>query len=159
LDENNSEIPIKAVMPGMKIQSYNPTDKKMEIQEVKKLLVHKDKPTILTKIVFTNSNLIYANTSNELNLIELEATQNHPILTNNGIKKILDITLVDKLVYFNSTTKKFEECEILSIVRNNRVVNEVYNIQLNSNNLYLVHGVPASSKCPFVFVKTENVLI
>jgi hypothetical protein len=156
LDENNSEIPIKAVIPGMKIQSYNPTDKKMEIQEVKELVIHTDKPTPLTKIVFTNSNLLYANNSSDLNLVELEVTQNHPVLTNNGIKKISDITTSDKLVYFNSMNRKFEECEILSIVRNNRVVNEVYNIHLNSDNLYLVHGIPASSKCPFVYLKTEN---
>jgi hypothetical protein len=153
LDENNNEIQIKDIIPGMKIQSYNSTTQTMQVEEVKKLLVHSTKPYSLTKIVFTKSNLVYANNSKELlHLFEIEGTQNHPILTTKGIKKIHDISNSDKLLIINSTTNQLEECEILSIVKDNRIVNDVYNIKLNSGNYYLVNGIPASSKCPFVSV-------
>jgi hypothetical protein len=157
LNTENQEIKIKDVKSGMTVRTYNSLAKKMEISEVKQLLEHKDKEYSLTKVVFINSNCLYASNSDELSLLEIQGTDNHPLLTNNGVKKIGELSLSDKLKYYNMSTGLVEECEILNIVKNNKKVNAVYNLKFsNKNSFYLVNGIPASSKCPFVHVKING---
>ncbi|MBM3455995.1 MAG: hypothetical protein FJX80_12770 [Bacteroidetes bacterium] len=157
LNTENQEIKIKDVKSGMTVRTYNSLTKKMEISEVKQLLEHKDKEYPLTKVVFINSNSLYASNSEELSLLEIQGTDNHPVLTNNGVKKIGELSLSDKLKYYNMSTGLVEECEILNIVKNNKTVNTVYNLKFNNkNSFYLVNGIPASPKCPFVHVKING---
>jgi hypothetical protein len=157
LNTENQEIKIKDVKSGMTVRTYNSLAKKMEISEVKQLLEHKDKEYSLTKVVFINSNSLYASNSDELTLLEIQGTDNHPLLTNNGVKKIAELSLSDKLMYYNISTGLVEECEILNIVKNNKTVYAVYNLKFsNKNSFYLANGIPASSKCPFVHVKING---
>ena len=157
LNTENQEIKIKDVKPGMTVRTYNSLTKKMEVSEVKQLLEHKDKEYSLTKVVFINSNSLYASNSGELTLLEIQGTDNHPLLTNKGVKKIGELSLSDKLMYYNISTGLVEECEILNIVKNNKTVNAVYNLKFNNkNSFYLVNGIPASAKCPFVHVKING---
>lgn len=157
LNTENQEIKIKDVNPGMTVRTYNSLTKKMEVSEVKQLLEHKDKEYSLTKVVFINSNSLYASNSGELTLLEIQGTDNHPLLTNKGVKKIGELSLSDKLMYYNISTGLVEECEILNIVKNNKTVNAVYNLKFSNNNsFYLVNGIPASAKCPFVHVKING---
>ena len=157
LNSENQEIKIKDVKHGMTVRTYNSLTKKMEISEVKQLLEHKGKEYSLTKVVFINSNSLYASNSDELTLLEIQGTDNHPLLTNNGVKKIGELSLSDKLKYYNMSTGLVEECEILNIVKNNKTVNAVYNLKFsNKNSFYLVNGIPASAKCPFVHVKING---
>jgi antitoxin component YwqK of YwqJK toxin-antitoxin module len=157
LNTENQEIKIKDVNPGMTVRTYNSLTKKMEVSEVKQLLEHKDKEYSLTKVVFINSNSLYASNSGELTLLEIQGTDNHPLLTNKGVKKIGELSLSDKLMYYNISTGLVEECEILNIVKNNKTVNAVYNLKFNNkNSFYLVNGIPASAKCPFVHVKING---
>jgi hypothetical protein len=157
LNTENQEIKIKDVKSGMTVRTFNSLTKKMEVAEVKQLLEHKDKEYLLTKVVFINSNSLYASNSEELSLLEIQGTDNHPLLTNNGVKKIGELSLSDKLKYYNMSTGLVEECEILNIVKNNKTVNTVYNLKFNNkNSFYLVNGIPASGKCPFVHVKING---
>jgi antitoxin component YwqK of YwqJK toxin-antitoxin module len=157
LNTENQEIKIKDVKPGMTVRTYNSLTKKMEVSVVKQLLEHKDKEYSLTKVVFINSNSLYASNSGELTLLEIQGTDNHPLLTNKGVKKIGELSLSDKLMYYNISTGLVEECEILNIVKNNKTVNAVYNLKFSNNNsFYLVNGIPASAKCPFVHVKING---
>jgi hypothetical protein len=157
LNSENKEINIIDIKPGMAIRTYNNNTKKMEISEVKELLEHKGKEYSLTKVVFINSNSLYASNSDELTLLEIQGTEKHPLLTNNGVKKIAELSLSDKLMYYNISTGLVEECEILNIVKNNKTVYAVYNLKFsNKNSFYLANGIPASSKCPFVHVKING---
>lgn len=156
IETQNGGILIKDIKQGMEILSFNPKTKQTEIATVKELQIHTDTMYQLTKITFINNNLLYASTNNDIILFEIEATENHPILTTTGLKEISEINETDTLLYYSDFHQELQECTILNISRNNQTVNEVYNIILENGNLYIANGLIASPKCPFVYVKNNG---
>ena len=157
--DKGQSIKISEVKKGQRLISYNQWSRKIEFATVDTLLVHSAKEYSLTKITFINTDFIVAGINNGIFLQEVEATENHPIMTNNGYERIGDLKKGDTIQYYSSLDDKINEGILVSVERNFRKVNEVYNIKFNNGNSYILNSVIASPKCPFVSIKTENSLV
>ena len=151
---DNSTLSIKDIKKGMQILSYNANTKKTEFAIVKELEVHNNQQYSLTRITFINSAALYTSSNNDIELLQIEGTENHPILTTNGYKPLGNITENDKILYFFDN--EIIECSILQIENNYKTVNEVFNIKLENGNSYIINNTIASPKCPFVYVKQNG---
>jgi hypothetical protein len=67
-------------------------------------------------------------------------TKNHPILTNNGVKKAENIQLQDFLIVQNELIGSFNESKIISIKKLKVKDIHVYNL-ITENPFYLVENV------------------
>ena len=155
--QNGSTIQIRDLKKGTQILSYNPQTKKTEFAKVEKLIIHNDTTYNLTRITFTNSQTLYASLNDEIELLQIEGTENHPILTTDGYRTLGNITENDKILYYSEFNNKIIECSILQVEKNYRTVNEVYNIKLENGNPYIINNIIASPKCPFVYVKQNGI--
>ena len=110
-------IEIQNVKKGMKILSYNSQTQQVEFEKVEKLIIHNDTTYNLTRITFINSQTLYVSLNNDIELLQIEGTANHPILTTNGYKPLGDITENDKILYHSEFDNKIIECSVLQVER------------------------------------------
>ena len=154
---DGNTISIKDIKKGMQILSYNPRTQKTEFATVKELITHNNQQYHLTRITFMNSQTLYASLNNDIELLQIEGTYNHPILTTNGYKSLGNITENDKILYHSEFDNKIIECSVLQIEKNYKTVNEVYNIKLENGNSYIINNIIASPKCPYVYIKQNDI--
>jgi hypothetical protein len=154
--EGQKQIPIQNVRKGMKLLSVDPKTKLTEFSSVAELIEHNGGTYWLTRITFVNNDQLLASTDNGIYLQQIEATNNHPLLTNKGYKPVGLLNENDTILYYSSLENKVKECIIVSVEKNIRSVDKVYNIKLENANSFIVNSVMASPKCPFVSVKNGN---
>ncbi len=153
---NGEQILIKNLEKGMEVLSYNDSTQTTEYSKVKELIIHQDRVYHLTRLTFINSQTLYANKNIDLELLQIEGTANHPILTNNGYQPLGSISAKDEIFYFSEAENKTISCRVLQVEKDYRSVDKVYNVHLENNCSYIVNHIVASPKCPFILVKHKG---
>jgi hypothetical protein len=65
---------------------------------------------------------------------------------------ISELNTNDTLLYYEESTGDLQECTILELIPGSSLAKDVYNVVLDEDHLYMVNGLLASPKCPFVYV-------
>jgi hypothetical protein len=133
-----SEKNIENVKIGEKIISINPQTKLTETAEITAIQVHENKDFALTGIVLFPVENEMVSLTGYTESIFLEATPNHPVLTEAGKKIIGDLQTGDILYVFeNQLVKKYQ---VAALFAKSRKVKRVYNLTTDKGT-YLVNNM------------------
>lgn len=144
---NGSDKEIQHIAKGDTVSSYNFEKQTLEYAVVDELLVHSKRIFEISKINIAVSDNLTASLNDFLApSITLEATNNHPIFTNNGVKKFGDLNINDKVYSFLEQLNKVVLCDISSIEMNTKTTQKVYNLKLINSNNFIVNGTIVQTK-------------
>lgn len=139
--KNISEVKI-----GDKVLSYNILTKKPQITIVQKLQIHENKQFDISRVLLIDpSQSMTASLGVKYNLKALDATANHPILTDKGMVKMGDLKVGNQVYVFDSETNTFKNYKIFITQPSNSKVSKVYNLLTEKEN-YLINSVVVLKK-------------
>jgi hypothetical protein len=137
---------ISDVKVGDKVLSYNVLTKKSEITTVQKVQIHESKSFDISRVLLIDpTQSITASLGVKYNLKALEATANHPILTDKGMVKMGDLKVGNQVYVFDNETNTFKNHKIFITQPSNSKVSKVYNLLTEKEN-YLVNSVVVLKK-------------
>lgn len=137
---------ISEVKVGDKILSYNVLTKKSETTTVQKIQIHENKQFDISRILLIDpTQSMTASLGIKYNLKSLEATANHPILTDKGMVKMGDLKVGNQVYVFDNETNTFKNHKIFITQPLNSKVLKVYNLLTDKEN-YLVNSVVVLKK-------------
>ncbi len=137
---------ISEVKVGDKVISYNTVKKSAEFTTVEKVDIHENKEFEIFKVLLVDPNeMVTASLNVKYRLKSLEATANHPILTDKGSVKIGDLKVGQSVYVFDNELNTFKKYNIFLVNTGNKKVNKVYNLITEKNN-YLVNSVVVLKK-------------
>jgi Hint module len=132
---------ISEVQIGDKVLSYNVLSKKPETTIVQKIQVHEGKTFDITRVLLIDpAQSVTASLGVKYNLKSLEATANHPILTDKGMVKMGDLKVGNQVYVFDNETNSFKNHKVFITQPSNSKVQKVYNLITEKEN-YLVNSV------------------
>lgn len=144
---NGSEKEIQKITKGDTVSSYNFEKQTLEYAVVDELLVHSNKMFEISKINISVSDNLTASLNDFLSpRITLEATNNHPVFTNNGIKNFGDLDCNDKIYFYSKELQKVILCNVTSIEKNIKSIAKVYNLKLLNSDNFIVNGTIVKTK-------------
>lgn len=137
---------IADVEAEISILAGNEDGKNWQGQSLNKLIIHAGQRFSLSRITLSPLVVNTASTQNSLTPpTYLEATPNHPVLSQRGKVQIKDLKKGDVLYYREAGTGDLIPYQIQKTENKYREVTQVYNLKLNANT-YLVNGFVVFSK-------------
>lgn len=125
--------PIQALLPGDRILAWDSTRKEVQAARVDEVLKHSDKPYTVEQL-------------RTLSGQNLTLTDNHPIATPSGWKRVNQLKAGDLIYLINPITGLRESSTIASIVKEARPANLVYNLKTTLGN-YIANDILVHNKC------------
>ncbi len=145
---NGSKKLLKNVKSGDEVTTIDPVTKKLSVTVVKELTVHAAKNYALTQLTLISA--IQTNTATGqlvlLNAKVVQATPNHPMLTQQGNVKMGDIAVGQQVLCFNNAKGKYETFTVLQKNEHGGGVQNVYNIVADSGSTLLLNDVMVMQK-------------
>ncbi len=144
---DGTQKPIAEVKAGEQIASYNRQTGEMEIAEVLEVQTHEGKAYELATLLLTDDALT-ASTANSLaHIVKIQATPNHPLLTQHGRKAVNQLKASDLVYVRNPQTGEFGTYTIhqMSLQKFPTTVTKVYNLVTDKQN-YLVNDAVVLDK-------------
>ncbi|MDR6195857.1 hypothetical protein [Siphonobacter sp. SORGH_AS_0500] len=143
---NGTTKAISEVTTGDQVQSYDSVTKSSEIATVEELTVHADQTFDLTRLTLVDAaTKVTASATTNWETVTLEATANHPVLTENGVKKMSEVRVGDALYYRDAETNTFKKYDVFTTQSAVRSVNKVYNLKTDKAT-YVVNGTVVMTK-------------
>ncbi len=137
---------ISDVKIGDKVMSYNVLTKKTEITIVQKAQIHENKQFYISRVLLIDpTQSMTASLGVKYNLKSLDATANHPILTDKGMVKMGDLKVGNQVYIFDNETNTFKNYKIFITQPSNSKVSKVYNLVTEKEN-YLINSVVVLKK-------------
>ena len=137
---------ISKVKTGDKVLSYNVLTKKSEITTVRKVQIHEHKQFDISRVSLIDpTQSMTASLGVKYNLKALEATANHPILTDKGMVKMGDLKVGNTVYVYDNETNTFKNHKIFITQPSNSKVSKVYNLLTDKDN-YLINSVVVLEK-------------
>ena len=117
-----------------------------EAGEVEQVVIHQKPQQKILHLVLSPEYTLSASI-NELNISEkyLEATPNHPVLTQRGRMTIEEVQVNDLLYQYDQTTNELVPFKVLKAITAYREVNQVYNLKIKGD-IYLINGLVVYEK-------------
>ena len=142
---NGLKKELRSVKPGDEVEAIDPQSKKRMMIKVKELTTHDARNYALIKLT-----LICANhsTDNEIHLSvkTMEATPNHPMLTDVGAKSMKLIAVGDNILCFNEATHEYENYQVLDKTEYKGEKQSVYNIVADEGETFMMNDVMVLQK-------------
>jgi hypothetical protein len=137
---------ISEVKVGDKVLSYNVLKRKAETTTVQKVQIHEGKLFEISRVLLIDpSQSMTASLGVKYGLKALEATANHPILTDKGMVTMGDLKVGSQVYVFDNETNMFKNHKIFITQPSNSKVSKVYNLLTEKEN-YLVNSVVVLKK-------------
>lgn len=137
---------ISEVKVGDKVLSYNTLSKKSQITTVQKVQIHENKPFDISRVLLIDpTQSMTASIGVKYNLKSLEATANHPILTDKGMMEMGNLKVGNQVYVFDNETNTFKNYKIFITQPSNSKVSKVYNLLTEKEN-YLINSVVVLKK-------------
>lgn len=137
---------ISEVKDGDKVLSFNKKLMKSETTTVQKVQIHGNKQFVIHKVLLIDpTQTMTASLGTKYNLKALEATANHPILTEKGIVKMGDLKVGNQVYVYDNETHTFKYHKVFITQPSNSKVSTVYNL-LTEKESYLVNSVVVLKK-------------
>jgi hypothetical protein len=147
---NGNEKCIQDVCKGDTVLSYNFENQIFVPSVVDELIVHSKYDSLqISKIIVSSTDNRIASIDSFLSLNmskELEATNEHPIITKNGIKRFEELKAEDVVLIYNESEETLQNYSVSLINKNIRRVVKVYNLRLIGNDNFFVNGILVATK-------------
>jgi hypothetical protein len=136
---DGSQKEIKNITKVDKILTFNDVNK---IGVINELIIHEEGNYSIKRVELINPNILLASDSDEyfIQTKFFEATPNHPVITNKGIKKVEDLEQGDIMFYYDNQNNTLNEWFVANIDQNSKYVDKVYNLKLVDDFIYFVNG-------------------
>lgn len=136
------------VQPGEEILSVDPVTHQSINVKVKELVAHEAKNYAITHLILIHSTI--TETAREhriiLNVQELEATPNHPMMTESGAKHIGAIQEGEKVLCLNEKSGQYRLYTVWDKTEKAGGIQKVYNIEAASGKTFVINGVMVMQK-------------
>ena len=136
---------ISSVKTGDFIETANKSLSKKTYTKVKKLVVHTNQNYTITQISLADLNITASMNGEPSQILNLEATPNHPVVTQNGVKKVKELQVNDIMFYYDNINNTIKTLEIVNLLPNFKTVSKVYNLETD-NDTYFVNGLLVKKK-------------
>ncbi|OAQ41828.1 hypothetical protein A5893_01545 [Pedobacter psychrophilus] len=142
--KNGGTKMLKEIKSGDEVISIDTKTHQKNIVKVEKLMVHDAKNYAVTQLVLVHENI--KDDQILLTTKTVKATPNHPMLTNDGNKKIGEIKVGEKVYCLNEKSGKMEEFKVLLQNQFTEGSQKVYNIEAKSGTTLMINGVMVKQK-------------
>ncbi|GAB4014877.1 Hint domain-containing protein [Spirosoma koreense] len=136
---------IGAVTTADAIMSYDPTANTLRATHVTRTDVHEGEFRLAGLWLAPVDELTAGNRTALTEPTLLEATANHPVLTNSGRKPIGAVRAGETLYHYDAATRSVSTYKVVRVEPTSRSVKKVYNLATESGT-YLVDGVAVLDK-------------
>ena len=137
---------ISEMKTGDKVLSYNVLTKRSQVTTVQEVQIHEHKQFEISRILLIDpTQSMTASFGVKYDLKSLEATANHPILTDKGMVKMGDLKVGSQVYVFDNETNTFKNYKIFITQPSNNKVSKVYNLLTEKEN-YLINSVVVLKK-------------
>jgi hypothetical protein len=145
---NGRQKLLKEVKPGDEVLTIDPETKRTTKVQVKELVAHEAKNYAITRLVVVTATEKNSRLGKEVKLGTkvIEATPNHPMLTQKGNRKIGEITAGDAVLCFDSKSGSFAEYTVLQKKEYAGGVQKVYNIEADGGSTFMMNDVMVMQK-------------
>jgi hypothetical protein len=142
---NGVKKELKLVKPGDEVEAIDPSSKQRTLIKVKELTTHEAKNYALIRLILIHENY---STDNEIYLSTktIEATPNHPMLTDAGSKNMKLVVEGDHILCFNETTKAYDSYQVFEKKEYAGAKQPVYNIVADEGNTFIMNDVMVLQK-------------
>lgn len=139
---------LKDVKPGDLVVTVDPQTKAASLVKVKELTAHDAKNYALTSLVLIASERKQSLTGTQIFLSAklLQATPNHPMMTQDGSRKMGEISEGQKVLCFNEATGKYDVYEVWKKDEYAGGTQKVYNIVADGGSTFMMNGVMVMQK-------------
>lgn len=139
---------LAAIRPGDRILTINPATQQTTVVTVKELTSHEAKNYAITRLslLAVEENNTAAGTELRLRAKTVEATPNHPVLTQGGQKKMGDIAVGDAILCQDTLTGRYESFKVWYKSESAGGLQPVYNIVADGGNTFMMNGVMVLQK-------------
>lgn len=144
---DGTQKPISEVKAGEKIASYNAQTGLLEAAQVLEVQTHEGKAYPLATLLLTDDALTASTAAGAAHMIRMQATPNHPLLTQHGRKAIGQLNADDLVYVRNPQTGEFGTYKIhqVSLPEFPATATKVYNLLTDKQN-YLVNDAVVLDK-------------
>ncbi|KAA5540831.1 Hint domain-containing protein [Adhaeribacter rhizoryzae] len=139
---------LQDVKAGDEVLTIDPATKRTTKVQVKELVSHEAKNYAITRLVVVNATEKAGKKGQEVKLESkiIEATPNHPMLTQNGNRKIGEVTAGDEVLCFDSKSGNFAAYKVLQKKEFAGGVQKVYNIEASGGSTFMMNDVMVMQK-------------
>lgn len=145
---NGEKKLLSNVEPGDKIISIDPVSHMPAVVKVRMLQVHEAKNYAITRLTLLHATkrLTLAGYDVQLFSRQLEATPNHPVTTNTGVKNIGAVNEGEEVICRNMKTGNYEAFTVWEKTEITKGVQKVYNIDADAGSTFIINGVMVMQK-------------
>lgn len=139
---------LASIRPGDRIITLDPATQQTQVVTVKELTSHTPKNYAITRLTLLSAQttLTAAGTEVVLSGKVLQATPNHPVLTQQGQKKIGEIAAGDELLCLDNTTGRYQAFTVWHKAESAGGLQRVYNIVADKGTTFVMNGVMVMQK-------------
>ncbi|WP_169728009.1 Hint domain-containing protein [Adhaeribacter aquaticus] len=136
------------VKAGDQVLTIDPETKKTTKVEVKGLIAHEAKNYAITRLVVVSATEKAGQEGKEIKLTSkiLEATPNHPMLTQQGNRKIGEIAAGEEVLCLDNKTGNYTVHTVLQKMEYAGGVQKVYNIDASGGTTFMMNDVMVMQK-------------
>ncbi len=145
---DGSKKVLSEIKKGDRIITVDPKTEKATTAAVTALVAHEEKNYAITRLVLLSANEKRSVNATEVKLSakELNATPNHPVVTENGTTKIGAVKEGDEILCLNKQTGKYEKYIVWSKTEQAGGIQKVYNIETNGGSTLIMNEVMVLQK-------------
>lgn len=139
---------LSAIRPGDRIISLDPQTQAPQVVTVKELTSHHPKNYAITRLTLLAAQTTTTPTGTAITLHTkvLQATPNHPILTQAGEKPIGSVTTQDILLCQDPATGRYQSFQVWHVSESAGGLQPVYNIVADKGTTFIMNGVMVMQK-------------
>ncbi len=134
---------ISEIKNGDLVLCYDNFTLQTVVSEVSELIVHNDKEYNISRVTVNNQRFFLASSDNSFvnTNFTIQATENHPIVTTEGIKTIGELIEGDRLLYYDNNSNAFFNLPVIKTEKNIKQIDKVYNVRLTNNTNYIANNL------------------
>lgn len=139
---------LAAIRPGDRILTLDPATQQTTVVTVKELTSHTPKNYAITRLTLLGVQEINSPRGTEvlLSAKTVEATPNHPVLTQGGQKKMGAVAEGDEILCLDKLTGRYQSFKVWHKVESAGGLQRVYNIVADGANTFMMNGVMVLQK-------------
>ncbi|AXY74745.1 hypothetical protein D3H65_12465 [Paraflavitalea soli] len=139
---------LAAIRPGDRILTLDPATQQTNVVTVKELTSHTAKNYAITRLTLLAARETSTTAGTEVWLSgkTVEATPNHPVLTQGGQKKMGAIAVGDEILCLDKSTGRYETFKVWHKTESAGGLQPVYNIVADGGNTFMMNGVMVLQK-------------
>ncbi len=135
---------ISQISAGEKVASYNTATQSIEIATVQEVQTHEGKGYAIATVLAANETVTAGLNIQTAQIVSLQATPNHPVLTQQGRKALRDVQTNDLLYVYDAASGEFHSFKVYA-TQNAATVGKVYNLVTDKGN-FLINGATVLDK-------------